>query len=107
MLDSERGHDAASLYTIGTSHAPTITTINPTTPRIAIITVADFSRSFHMRQGRRYPLNFENLFLNGDLSQNLALEPGDYLSFPGANVKEVYVLGEVRQPGAVHYMPER
>lgn len=68
-----------------------------------IITVADFSRSFLMRRGQRIPLNFENLFQNGDLSQNLSIEPEDYLYFPGANVKEVYVVGEVRLPGPTPY----
>ena len=71
-----------------------------------IITVADFSRSFLMRQGKRTPLNFEKLFQSGDLSQNLSIEPGDYLYFPGANVQEVYVLGEVRLPGATPYTPQ-
>jgi len=71
-----------------------------------IITVADFSRSFLMRQGKRIPLNFERLFQNGDLSQNLSIEPGDYLYFPGSNVKEVYVVGDVRLPGATPYTPE-
>jgi protein involved in polysaccharide export with SLBB domain len=71
-----------------------------------IITVADFSRSFLMRGGKRYPLNFENLFQNGDLSQNLGIEPGDYIYFPASNVKEVYVLGEVRLPGPAVYTPD-
>ena len=70
-----------------------------------IIDVADFSRSFLMRHGKRIPLNFENLFQIGDLSQNLSIEPGDYLYFPGANVKEVYVLGQVRLPGPTTYTP--
>ena len=68
-----------------------------------IITVADFSRSFLMRRGERIPLNFETLFQSGDLSQNLVIEPDDYLYFPGANVKEVYVVGEVRLPGPTPY----
>jgi protein involved in polysaccharide export with SLBB domain len=71
-----------------------------------IITVADFSRSFLMRQGRRIPISFEGLFQNGDLSQNLSIEPGDYLYFPGANVKEVYIVGEVRLPGPSPYTPD-
>ena len=71
-----------------------------------IVTVADFSRSFLMRQGQRIPLNFESLFQGGDLSQNLSIEPGDYLYFPGANVREVYVLGEVRLPGPAAYSPD-
>jgi protein involved in polysaccharide export with SLBB domain len=70
-----------------------------------IIGVADFSRSFLMRRGKRISLNFENLFQNGDLSQNLSIEPGDYIYFPGTNVKEVYVLGEVRLPGPTTYTP--
>lgn len=70
-----------------------------------IIAIADFSRSFLMRHGKRIPLNFENLFQNGDLSQNLSIEPGDYIYFPGANVKEVYVLGQVRLPGPATYTP--
>ncbi len=68
-----------------------------------IIDIADFSRSFVMRNGRRIPLNFEKLFQDGDLSQNFAIEPDDYLYFPSTNVKEVYVVGEVRAPGAVIY----
>lgn len=71
-----------------------------------IITVADFSRSFLMRQGKRMPLNFEGLFQTGDLSQNLSIEPGNYFYFPGANVREVYVLGEVRLPGPTAFTPE-
>lgn len=58
-----------------------------------------------MRRGKRIPLNFENLFQNGDLSQNLSIEPNDYLYFPGTTVKEVHVLGEVRLPGTANYTP--
>lgn len=65
-----------------------------------VIDMADFQRSFLIRDGRRIPLNFDKLF-GGDLSQNIPIEPGDYLYFPSANVKEVYVLGEVILPGPV------
>jgi protein involved in polysaccharide export with SLBB domain len=50
-----------------------------------VIDLADFSRSFLARGGRRYPLNFEKLFQEGDLSQNIAIEPGDYIYFPSAS----------------------
>ncbi|HLP77063.1 MAG TPA: polysaccharide biosynthesis/export family protein, partial [Candidatus Paceibacterota bacterium] len=65
--------------------------------------LADFSRSFLMRGGRRIPLDFEKLFQDGDLGQNVQIEPGDYLYFPSANVNQVYVLGEVGLPGPVTY----
>src|SRR5207237_2998043 len=71
-----------------------------------VVDIADLQRSFLMRGGKRYALNFEKLFQEGDLSQNIALEPDDYLFFPSSNVKEVYVVGEVRLPGPVTYTPE-
>jgi protein involved in polysaccharide export with SLBB domain/capsular polysaccharide biosynthesis protein len=70
-----------------------------------IIDIADFQHSFLARGGKRFPLNFEKLFQGGDLSQNIAIEPEDYLYFPSTNVKEVYVVGEVRLPGPVTYTP--
>ncbi len=65
--------------------------------------LADFQRSFLVRHGQRIPLDFEKLFVRGDLSQNIAVEPEDYFYFPPANVQEIYVLGEVRLPGVVTY----
>ena len=35
-----------------------------------------------------------------------AIEPDDYLYFPSTNVKEVYVVGEVRLPGTATYTPD-
>jgi protein involved in polysaccharide export with SLBB domain len=48
-------------------------------------------------------VNFEKLFLEGDLSQNVTLEPNDYIYFPGSGQSEVFVLGAVQQPGAYSY----
>jgi protein involved in polysaccharide export with SLBB domain/capsular polysaccharide biosynthesis protein len=69
------------------------------------VELVDLSRSFLARQGKRMEVNFEKLFQAGDLSQNIALEPNDYLYFPVANLKEIYVLGEVQFPGPVPYNP--
>jgi protein involved in polysaccharide export with SLBB domain/capsular polysaccharide biosynthesis protein len=70
------------------------------------VEMADFQRSFLMRGGKRYSLDFEKLFEHGDLSQNIAVEPGDYIYFPPSNLQQVYVLGEVRAPGSVAYTRE-
>lgn len=67
--------------------------------------LADLQRSFVMRGDKRLEVNLEKLFFEGDLSQNVALEPDDYLYFAAANLKEVYVLGQVRLPGPVIYTP--
>lgn len=71
-----------------------------------VVDLADFQKSFLARGGKRYPLNFEKLFQEGDLSQNIPIEPGDYIYFPSADIKEVYVVGEVRLPGAVTFSPD-
>ena len=49
----------------------------------SLVELADFSRSFITRGGRKLPVDFEKLFVHGDLSQNIALEPNDYIYFPG------------------------
>lgn len=61
--------------------------------------LADLSHSFLVRDGQRLPVDFEKLFQRGDLSQNVPLEPDDFLYFPPASLNEVYILGEVGRPG--------
>jgi len=73
--------------------------------------LSDLSRSFLIRKEadgsfKRVDVNFEALFLRGDLSQNQALAPDDYLYFPPLDLPEVYVLGEVRTPGPLTFTPE-
>lgn len=68
--------------------------------------LADLSRSFLVRRSddgefRREEVDFEALFLRGDLSQNIALAPDDYLYFPPLDIKEVYVLGNGVAPGVL------
>ncbi|HZZ20834.1 MAG TPA: polysaccharide biosynthesis/export family protein [Opitutaceae bacterium] len=67
------------------------------------IEATDFSRSFITRNGRRLPVNMEKLFLHGDLSQNVTLQPNDYVFFPPSASGEVYVLGFVGAPGPVPF----
>jgi len=61
----------------------------------------DFAHCSLSRQGKHVPVDFEKLFLHGDLSQNVPLEPGDYLYLPTGIEPQVYVLGEVRFPGTL------
>ena len=56
----------------------------------------DFRRSFVARSGKRIPLDFEKLFQKGDLSQNMAVEPGDYIYFAPGDLNEVYLRIAVR-----------
>jgi protein involved in polysaccharide export with SLBB domain len=65
--------------------------------------MADLRRSFVIRQGKVLPVNFERLLNRGDLSQNIYLQPDDFVYLPAARAKVVYVLGAVTQPRSIAY----
>jgi protein involved in polysaccharide export with SLBB domain len=67
------------------------------------VELADLPRSFVVRNGKRVPVDFEKLFARGDLSQNIPLEPDDFLYFASARANEIYVLGEVMRPGIMTF----
>jgi len=71
-----------------------------------LVSLTDFNRSFLARGGKRIPLDFVKLFQQGDLSQNTAVEPGDYIYFAPGDLNEVYVVGEIRLPGPVTWTPD-
>ena len=79
--------------------------------RRSTLVMADLSRSFLIRKDalgafHRVPVDFESLFLQGDLTQNIALAPDDYLYFPPTDIQDVYVFGEVLSPGPVPHTGE-
>jgi protein involved in polysaccharide export with SLBB domain len=63
--------------------------------------LADLSRAFVVREGERLPVNFERLLRDGDIQQNIFLAPDDFVYFPSAIARDIYVLGAVRSPKAV------
>jgi len=67
------------------------------------VELADLSRSFLSRRGEKVSVDFERLFQRGDISQNIPLEPGDYLYFALSSANEIYVLGEVGAPGVLSF----
>jgi len=66
--------------------------------------LADLHHSFLVRHGEFVPVDFYALLRDGDLSQNIYLENGDYIYLPSALSQEVYIMGAVQQPKAVGYM---
>ncbi len=65
--------------------------------------LADLKRSFVAREGRFLPVDFERLLAQGDLSQNIYLQPDDFIYFPSTVARDVYVLGAVTEPRMVPY----
>ena len=65
--------------------------------------LADLKHSFILRQGRLLPVDMERLLKEGDLSQNIYLQPDDFVYFPAGRARQVYVLGAVTQARAVPF----
>ena len=65
--------------------------------------LADLRHSFVMRQGQLLPVDFHKLLREGDMSQNIYLQPDDFVYVPSALNQQVFVLGAVRFPRAVPY----
>lgn len=65
--------------------------------------LADLNHSFIVRRGEMLPVNFQKLLRGGDTSQNLYLEPDDFIYMPSSLSSEVYVLGAVNSPRPIGY----
>jgi polysaccharide export outer membrane protein len=66
--------------------------------------IADLRRAFVMRKGERLPVDLDRLLNQGDQSQNIYLEPDDFIYVPSATAREVTVLGAVLQPRTVPFV---
>lgn len=64
---------------------------------------ADLRHSFVQRQGQFVPVDFHKLLVEGDMSQNIYLQPDDFIYLPSSLFHEVFVLGAVRGPRTVPY----
>jgi polysaccharide export outer membrane protein len=65
--------------------------------------VADYSRSFVLRNGKRLPIDFDRLLKGGDLSQNIYLEPDDFIFVRPVELANIYLLGAVGSPRMFPY----
>jgi len=59
---------------------------------------ADLPHSFLIRQGHLIPVDFQRLLRDGDLSQNIYLQPDDFIFLPSARAAQIHILGAVLQP---------
>ncbi|MFZ4764098.1 MAG: polysaccharide biosynthesis/export family protein [Roseimicrobium sp.] len=70
------------------------------------VELADLKHSFLKRNGKLMPVNFEKLLRDGDLSQNIYLEPNDFVYLPSSLSNEVYIFGAVVSPRSVGFLNE-
>jgi polysaccharide export outer membrane protein len=72
-----------------------------------ILDGADLSQAYVARGTERVPVNFVKLLRQGDLSQNITLNPEDTVVIPDDPQNVIYVTGEVKQPGMLPFVKER
>ncbi len=65
--------------------------------------LADLYHSFLIRKGQLLPVDFNKLIRGGDTSQNVYLQPDDFVYLPSALGSQVFVMGAVYQPRAVAF----
>lgn len=65
--------------------------------------LADLENSFVLRDGEVLPVDLLALIKEGDMSQNIYLEDGDYVYLPSSLSQNIHVLGAVRQPQAIGF----
>ncbi len=64
---------------------------------------ADLKKSAVIRNGKKLNADFYRLFIKGDVSQDLALEPGDFIYIPSGAGNAIRVAGAVKMPGIFPY----
>ena len=63
----------------------------------------DFKKAYLLRDGKKIKENFHNLFVKGQVSEDIMVEPNDSIFIPQLQDRSVYVLGAVNAPRAIEY----
>lgn len=63
------------------------------------VELADLDRSFIARKGVHLPVDFRKLLNEGDMTQNVQVEPNDFIFIASTISNDYYVLGAVNNPG--------
>jgi len=71
--------------------------------REQLVDTADLERSFLSRNGEYIPVDFAKLVREGDMSQDVLLQQGDYIQIARQTVHQVFIVGEVWGPTTIDY----
>jgi polysaccharide export outer membrane protein len=71
------------------------------------INEADLDQAYVADGPVKIAVDMRALLINGDLSQNIMLEPGDAIIIPPSTAEDAFVFGSVGKPGAVPFLSGR
>lgn len=65
------------------------------------VDVSDLRHAFIIRNGTNLPVDFQRLLEQGDMTQNIYLQPDDFVYVPSGAAREIYLFGAVMMPRAI------
>jgi polysaccharide biosynthesis/export protein len=72
-----------------------------------ILDGVDLAQAYIARGKERVPVDFVRLLRQGDLTQNVTINPEDTIVLPDNPQHVIYVMGEVKSPGMLPFVKER
>jgi polysaccharide biosynthesis/export protein len=63
----------------------------------------DLKNAYVLRNGKKIKQNFYDLFVGGNIAEDVVIEPNDVIFIPGYGDKNVYVMGAVNAPRSILY----
>lgn len=85
------------VFVVGGTALDALTQAGGLTPR------SDLELAYMTRSNAVLPVDFVKLFREGDASQDIPVQEGDYIFIPSLVERRVYVVGEVNRPGIIQY----
>jgi polysaccharide export outer membrane protein len=70
---------------------------------ISDVKSADLRKAYVLRNGKKIKEDFYNLYINGDINDDIDIETNDAIFIPLLLDKSVYVLGAVNSPKAIEF----
>jgi polysaccharide export outer membrane protein len=92
------GGVASSVHTL-----PGRTTLLQFLCRLGDLSHADLERAYIVRKEENLKVDFQALFVRGDLSADIMLSAGDIIYIPDNELKKIYVIGAVNAPKYIFY----
>lgn len=65
------------------------------------VDVSDLRHAFVIRNGTNLPVDFQRLLQQGDMTQNIYLQPDDFVYVPSGASREIYLFGAVHNPRSI------
>ncbi|MGQ0612319.1 MAG: polysaccharide biosynthesis/export family protein [Planctomycetaceae bacterium] len=101
-------HESQKFYILGYVERPGVFPVDGDTTLLEGLSLAggikeggDIEGAYVVRASALLPISLGDMLLRGDLRRNVFMRHGDFVYVPSASDWKVFVLGEVRQPGAV------